>query len=255
MDLLEQAVALLRRTPLGVFFYYYLGAVPFWLGIMYFAADMSRSAFASERIGGSSLLVALLFIHMKCWHAVFGSRLREMLMGETTAWNWGRVLRLVTTQAIWQPTGLIVRPCAYVATLPTVWVSAFYQNLTILGDGREEEGRSPAQRAWRQAALWPWQAHSIFGALLMFGTIVWINALFVIGLLPQLLKMLLGWETMASRSPEAWVLNTTFHTVVIAITFMCLDPLWKAIFALRCFYGESVRSGADLQVQLKGVGT
>jgi hypothetical protein len=254
MDLLEQAFAVLRRTPLSAFFYYYLGAVPFWLAVMYFAADMSRSAFAGERIGGSSLLVAVLFIHMKCWHAVFAGHLRTMLMGGEMRWDWARVLRLVATQAIWQPTGLIVRPCAYLATLPTVWVSAFYQNLTVLGDGADDE-RSPAARAWAQAKLWPWQAHSIFGALAMFGVFVWLNTFAVLAFLPQLLKMLAGWETMASRSPGAWVMNTTFQTVVIAVTFMCLDPVWKAVFALRCFYGESVRSGADLQVQLKGVGT
>jgi hypothetical protein len=76
----------------------------------------------------------------------------------------------------------------------------------------------------------------------------------VLAVLPGLLKMLLGWETMASRSTGAWISNSTFQTVVLALTFLCLDPLWKAVFALRCFYGESVRSGADLQVQLKGAG-
>ena len=55
IDLLEQAVALLRRTPLSIIFFYYLGAVPFWLAILYFAADMSRNAFAGERIAGPKI--------------------------------------------------------------------------------------------------------------------------------------------------------------------------------------------------------
>lgn len=252
MDVLEQAVALLRRTPASALLLYYIGAVPFWLGVMYFVADASRSAFAGERLAGSSLVVALLFLHMKCWHAVFGSRLRTLLIGEAEPWTPGRVLRLAATQAAWQPSGLILRPLAYLATLPTVWVSSFYQNLTLLGDGRiEAEGDSPLKRALAQSARWPLQAHGIYGAMLLFGLFVWLNVTIVLGMLPSLMKTLLAWETMASRNSFWWA-NSTFFAVTFALTFLLLDPLWKAIFALRCFYGESIRSGADLQTQLKG---
>jgi hypothetical protein len=252
-DVTEEAIALLRRTPAVALLYYYIGAVPYWLGVMYFVADMSRSAFAGERLVTSSLVMALLFLHMKCWHAVFGARLRALLIGRREPWTLGRMLRLIATQAAWQPSGLIVRPIAYVATIPTVWVSAFYQNLTLLGDGRvEAEGESAAGRAWAQAALWPLQAHGIYAAMLLFGFFVWLNVTIVLGILPGLLKMLFAWETMASRS-DSWWANSTFFAVTFALTFLLLDPLWKCVFALRCFYGESIRSGADLQVLLKEV--
>lgn len=252
-DITEEAVALLRRTPAVALLFYYIGAVPYWLGVMYFVADASRSAFAGERLASSSLIMALLFLHMKCWHAVFGDRLRALLIGRNEPWTIGRVLRLVATQAAWQPSGLIVRPIAYIATLPTVWVSAFYQSLTLLGDGRvEAEGESAAGRAWAQATLWPMQAHGIYGAMLLFGFFVWVNVTIVLAMLPQLLKMLFAWETMASRS-QYWWTNSTFFAVTFALTMLLLDPVWKCIFALRCFYGESIRSGADLQVLLKGV--
>jgi hypothetical protein len=252
-DLAEEAIALLRRTPAMALLFYYLGAVPYWLGVMYFVADASRSAFAGERLASSSLIMALLFLHMKCWHAVFGDRLRAVLIGRGEPWTIGRVLRLIATQAAWQPSGLIVRPIAYVATLPTVWASAFYQNLTLLGDGRvEAEGESATGRAWAQTMLWPMQAHGIYGAMLLFGFFVWVNVTVVLAMLPSLLKMLFAWETMASRN-QYWWTNSTFFAVTFALAFLLLDPLWKCIFALRCFYGESIRSGADLRVLLKGV--
>jgi hypothetical protein len=252
LELLEQAIALLRRTPASTLLTYYLGSVPFWLAVMYFVVDTSGSAFAGERLAASSLLVALLFIHMKCWHAVFGSRLREQLVGERQPWTWGRVGRLVATQAIWQPSGLLIRPMAYLATLPTAWASTFYQNLTLLGDGTLEQGASPARRAWSQTLLWPVQMHWLFAALILFGFFIWLNLSILLGSLPGLLKTFFGWDTMASRSPETWIGNSTFPAVILALGTMLIDPLWKAVFALRCFYGESVKTGADLQVQVKG---
>ena len=45
-DLLEEATHLLRTAPAATLAVYYLGAVPFVLGLLYFWADMSRSPFA-----------------------------------------------------------------------------------------------------------------------------------------------------------------------------------------------------------------
>ncbi len=251
IELLEQAVALLRRTPLSVLLLYYVGAAPFWLGLLYFFADTSESAFAGERLSAAALGLALLFIHMKCWHAVFASRLRELLLGAGEPWSWRRVWRLVATQAAWQPSSLIVRPLAYAATLPAVWVCAFYQSLTVLGDGRDDDPKSPVRRALDQAGLWPVQAHWLCSWLLVFGFFAWLNVAIFLASMPSLLKTLFGLETMASRSASVWLLNSTFPTVTIALTFLCVDPIWKAVFVLRCFYGDSVQSGADLRVQLR----
>ena len=49
------------------------------------------------------------------------------------------------------------------------------------------------------------------------------------------------------------LLNPTFFAATFAALYLCLDPLRKAINVLRCFYGSSLRSGEDLQVQLKAV--
>ena len=36
-----------------------------------------------------------------------------------------------------------------------------------------------------------------------------------------------------------------------ALTYLCLDPLIKAAYLLRCFYGESLHTGEDLRAALK----
>src|SRR5207302_1722821 len=45
--------------------------------------------------------------------------------------------------------------------------------------------------------------------------------------------------------------NSTFFAAMFGLTYLCADPLLKAIYTLRCFYGESLRSGEDLKAELK----
>jgi hypothetical protein len=69
-------------------------------------------------------------------------------------------------------------------------------------------------------------------------------------MIPSLLKMLVGIETAFSRSPLAMV-NTTFFGIIVGVTYLCADPILKIIYVLRCFYGESLRSGEDIRAGLK----
>jgi len=252
-QILEESVAMLRRTPFWVLVIYYLGALPFWLAVLYFLSDMSRNAYAAERLASASLVVGGLFIWMKCWHCVFTDHLRVSLLLEAgEPWTAERVFRMILAQCAIQPWGLIVRPVALLITLPFVWISSFYQNATIFGNGRSLDGESVAARAWKRACLWPRQAHLIVLMLSIFGFFIWLNVVCMIFAVPALLKGLFGIETMLSRNPGA-LLNTTFFTATYALTLLCLDPLWKAGYVLRCFYGDSLETGDDLRLRLRSL--
>ena len=249
LDLIEEAVALLRRAPAEALFLYLLGAVPFWLGLLYFLSDMSRNAYAAFHIAESSLAVALLYLWMKCWQTVFCRRLRTILAERPDEpWTAGRITRMVLAQAAWHPLGFLFRPVAAVITVPYGWVVFFFQNLTVLGDGSVEG--SLGARAWAQARLWPRQAHAALGVLWIFGFFVWINVVAVLGLAPFFLKMFFAIETAFSRSVDAYF-NTTFVTASLALAALAVDPLWKAVFVLRCFRGSALRTGEDLAVELQ----
>jgi len=69
-------------------------------------------------------------------------------------------------------------------------------------------------------------------------------------LLPWLLKILFDVETLFSIS-KTHLMNNTFFAVVCSLTYLCLDPLMKASYCLRCFYGESLQTGEDLKVELR----
>ncbi len=252
-ELIEESIALLRRTPVGALIAYYVGAVPFWLSLLYFISDMSRGGYAAERLLPGSLAVGALFLWMKCWHCVFTSRLRAaLLLRSEKPWNAPRIARMAVTQTSIHSWGLIVRYIASVIVFPMVWVSSFYHSATVLGDGVESEGSSTTSRAWQQARLWPKQAHGLALWLGLLWIFVFADILVTLFRVPGLLKTLFGVETVMSRDLMA-SFNSTTLSAGFALTVMCLDPLWKAAYVLRCFYGESLRTGEDLRLQLRGI--
>jgi hypothetical protein len=250
LELIEEAVHLLRLAPAGVLATYYVGALPFVLGLLYFWADMSRGAFAWRHCAQASLGVAILYIWMKCWQAVFARQLYARLTGETAdRWNAARVGRLLTTQALIQPTSFFTLPVAALIALPFGWTYAFYHNLSLYGDS---DPGPAARQAGRQASLWSGQNHVLMLVLWLFGFYVFANLLVAVAMVPSLLKMLFGVESAASMNP--WALaNTTVFAAVCCLAYLFLNPLIKAAYVLRCFYGESIHSGADLKAELKSL--
>lgn len=253
LELVEAAVHLLRTAPAGVLLSYYAGSIPGVLGLLYFWADMSRGAFARERLIEASLTAALLYLWMKCWHAVFASKLRAHLLLEREApWTFTRVARLALVQTAVQPTGLFARLIAAQILIPYVWTYSFYQNVGVLGDGTRASLGEVVREAAKQAGLWPRQAHAALLCLFAFAVFVWLDVAFLAGLLPQMLKTFFGIETAFSRHLWAMV-NTTTFAATLAGTYLCFDPIRKTVFVLRCFHGASLQSGEDLRVELKSL--
>ena len=252
-DLIEEATHRLRTVPIGTLAVYYLGAIPFVLGLLYFWADMSRSPFAGQHLIDSALGMAGLFLWMKFWQVIFARRLRAHVAAEPaphwTVRRWGRVF---LTQAFVQPSSLFVIPLSLVPALPFAWVYAFYQNVTALDDGGPAGVLPLLKKSWKQAVLWPRQNHIILAMMTAFGFYVFLNWVVTGLMLPHLIKMLFGIESVFTRSTFS-VLNTTFFAGMLGLTYLCVDPILKTVYVLRCFYGESLESGEDLRAELNSV--
>jgi hypothetical protein len=120
----------------------------------------------------------------------------------------------------------------------------------VQGDGQHETFRAAWQDARRQATLWPRQNHLVLLILSGFGLFLFLNVLTGVWILPQLMKTLFGWETSLTMSLFS-MFNTTYLAIACGLSYLCLDPIVKAVYLMRCFYGESLKSGEDLKVQLK----
>ncbi|MGD8881354.1 MAG: hypothetical protein PVI82_05675 [Desulfobacterales bacterium] len=251
--LLEEAVHLLRKAPMFLLFSYYIGTLPFILGLFYFWADMSRSADAQSYHAVASLGVALLYIWMKCWHVVFAARVKMNISGQPLPqWSFQRLLSLVSTQTLIHATAFFILPLAALLAIPFGWCYAFYQNITAEGITELSDLKALCKKAWFQARLWPRQNHMLLSIFFMFGIIVFLNIASAIYILPHLLKKYLGIESMFTLS-GAHVINTTFWVVTIGISYLCMNPLVKTVYVLRCFYGGALKSGDDLKTELKGL--
>src|SRR6267142_5270208 len=250
-ELIEEAVHLLRQSPAGVLATYYLGALPFVLALLFFWADMSRDAFAPRMLVGGALGLAVLFVWMKAWQAVFARQLRALASNRPVpSMTLRRWMRILFTQSVLQPFGLFLLPLALLVFLPFGWAYAFFQNVTALDEGEEPGIGVLMNKARRQATLWPRQNHVAMLIMAGFAFFVFVNWCSVGLAIPALLKTLFGVESMFTRG-SLTLLNTTFFAINFWLTYLCVDPILKAVYVLRCFYGESQESGEDLKAGIR----
>jgi hypothetical protein len=238
IDVLEEAVNLLRGASLDTALTYLIGAAPLTLAFLFFLADMSRSAYASDHLPWASLALALLYVWKISWQAMFMAKLYRQVSPSESRRN--HPFQAVVMQATFQPIGLIL-------PLPFPWVAAFFRNIALYAG----LGRPDAFAAARQQSVYAtrqnWAVLSIvsLGSLLLFA-----NILMTIFLLPQLGRSLLGIEGDLARLGFG-IANLTTLGVAAALTWLAVDPLLDAAYVLRCFYGESRVTGADLRAALK----
>jgi hypothetical protein len=134
--------------------------------------------------------------------------------------------------------------------IPFAWIYAFFQNVTASAGGDDESASKLFKKSWKHASLWPLQNFLALAIMLAFALYVFLNWATACLMLPGLIKMFFGVESDFSKSPYA-MLNTTFFAGMFGLTYLCVDPILKTIYALRCFYGESLQSGEDLKAELK----
>lgn len=251
-EIIEEALLLLKRIGLGAYGLYGAGTFAFlWAGLFFFA-HMSRNAHAPSRLSEYSFLLALAFVAMKATHAFFFSRLMEALEGDASGpVPWRVALRTTLAQALLQPLGLFLIPVALLLAIPFPWVCAFFQGAQWIVPG--ETNREWLSRAYRLTLVWPGQLLFINLFLSIAGLCLFLNIAVALFAVPHLLKSLLGIDSVFTRSQHAY-LNTTFFMVVLALSWAALDPVVKAIYALRCFRGGSIRTGRDLRLALRRAG-
>jgi len=249
--MIEEAVHILRAAPAALLSVYYIGSVPFILGLLYFWADMSRSAKAYEYSAMAALGLSFLFVWMKFWQTAFMFQIRAQFFDEIAPpWSLQRVASIAATQSLIQATRFLVLPLASLVVIPFGFCYAFYQNAAAHDDTQGQAVGSTCQWAWRQARLWPRQNHLLIGIYWLFGFVIFINVSIAAILIPQLVKTLFGVDSAFSFSGIYMLLNTTFWVVALGITYLLVDPLIKATYVLRCHYGSALKSGEDLKTEL-----
>ncbi len=246
LELVEEAVHLLRRAPAATLALYYAGSVPFVLGLLFYWAHTTWFRPRGDAVAWGALGVVVLYVAMKVMHAEFCARLMALRLGaQPPAWSWARLGRLALAQTRVQPWALLANLIAVNLLVPFGWTFAYAQTLSVLGDDERLH-----ETAVVQAKLWPGQNHQALLVLSIVALFAWFNLAEAFATLPWLANRLLGIENIFGFS-GAWFLNTTFLASVTALTWLALDPLAKAFYTLRVFHGRARRTGHDVRVELQ----
>jgi len=251
VELFEEAVHLLRNAPAAVLASYYAGALPFVLGLIVFWADMTQNAIAWEHCLPGSLAVALLYCWMIYGQTVFVRGLQAELSGTPGEPRFsGTTQRFAFVQMTLQSSKFFVLPAAALMILPYAGAYSFYQNLMAASDGEPATPGAAIRDARKHSNFWQSQNWAILAILVFVNLVVFLNIGTAILLLPALLKVLLGIDTVFSRSGASAV-NTTFFAVTAGLTYLVANPVAKAVYLLRYFYAESRETGDDLRAECK----
>ncbi|MCE5277951.1 MAG: hypothetical protein ABFD92_00870 [Planctomycetaceae bacterium] len=282
LQMVEESIHLLRVASPATLGRYYAGALPFIAALLYFWSDMLYANSAAQRCTPMALGLALLYLWMKLWQGAFCRRLMVAVhnggqspaapQGAPAAFNFRAAARTAVLHAIVQPLQLllpaiplmmiagennvtaafvmlVVLPWSVAAWGLLAWLYAYCQNLLALA-GAGQSAAAVLRQAWR-AVFFSFSTHAATLLILSLMTcVVFINVCITLAMLPYLLRMLTGWETSLTLSVGS-LLNTTFFAIAAALTFLCVDPLVKALYVLRCFYGQARFTGQDLLAQVR----
>ena len=254
IDLLEEAVHTLRAAPLSTILAHWIGSVPFVLGLLVFWNDMAQPRTSDAACAFEALALALLLVWMNCWRAVFAGRLDRQLGGRPELpWTRRRLWRLVSSQAFFGGTKPVAMALAVGLILPLPWMAAFYRTTAAFADREDMDLSQLAAQARKLAGFEQRQGWGILLLLTVLYLILLLNVLILLAVLPQLVRILTGYESVFSRGATYYVNNSLFWLAGMALAWMVFDPFTQAVYGLRSFRLESRGTGEDLRAALRMV--
>jgi len=245
---LEEACGLLRELSARSWSIWLAGALPYTFALIDFVLEMSRSAFAAERLVWKSFLLALLFGLKHTAQAVFTRDCLRLLRGELpSAPSFEALLRTFFVQLFWQPLRLPSLAAAGVVLFPVPAFAAFFRNI---GPAALDRERGFVRESWK-LGLGDARAHAV--SLLLF-TATWLllflNLAALWFVVPMLLKAFLGLQTDLGRLAFR-LLNASTFLVTLVVSWVLLEPAHNALAAVRAFYAQARSDGEDLRGALR----
>ena len=241
LDTLEEAFDLLQRAPAPVWLRYLGGAAPLIVGLLFVLNEFSGAnpaASPASPMPGSLVLVALLIWFYRC-RQMFAGHLRRIL--SLTEGSVGPAVSPAI--ACFEGTRLLAIPLAALSILPLAWAVAFYRSLTLFA-AEGLSARDATAKAWRAGLAWQRENWLCLAILNLLGLAVLVDVALTVVIAPTLVKIFTGYESVITQRGIDFPL-------ILALTWLCFDPLLQAVYTVRAFKWEGLRTGEDLLVRLK----
>jgi hypothetical protein len=250
IDLLEEAIHLLRRTSAIMYAYYILGVTPFALLFFQLLADASYHRYLAEHLGDSVIRLALAYSWMKGFQALACQRLLASYSGEPVPRRGPlELLRLWSAQCAIQPWGILIKPMAFIALVPSPFVDAFFQTASIVMTGNRGDFMRCVQLSTGKIG----PGLILNGIIFTFRIVMFACVYSTLATLPFLCKMLFGVETLLTHNFQ-WLLSVPFLIGTGFVSYFIIDLLLKSFYVIRLRRIECETSGKDLVYRLAELG-
>lgn len=249
VDAVSAAFGALRDLPAPAWLWWSSGAVPYAFALSWFVTEMGASAEAAEALPFRALLVASLYLWLGCAQVNFSSYVRASVSGGPPRLH--SLFDVLRTTALIHVSALLVLPAGLMSVLGAPATFAFYQSASWYS-GAEVTAKGVFGYALAAAGREPRTSAGILLMVILLAAVVFLNVFVLLFGGPFVLRTLTGQETAFTRNPPG-MLNLATFSSALAISWLCLDPLIKTIFALRCFERDSIHSGADLRAALRRI--
>jgi hypothetical protein len=252
ISLLEEAVHVLRRASPTTLVCHLMGSAPLALALLLFWNDVNNPRTSDTTLARDSLVLALLLAWMNCWRAVFAGRLyRQIAAVADTPWTWPRAWNLLAGQSFLGASKLVVLPLAALSVFGFAWTVAFYRSAAALAGRGDLDAVQLFPRARHLAGLDRRQSWLVLPVIGLLGALFTANVGLTLALLPQIIRMLTGYESQFSRSGPYYIFTPLFLWATLAVSWMLFDPFTQAVYCVRSFHGESTTTGEDVRAGLR----
>lgn len=250
IDLLEEAIHLLRRTSAITYAYYIVGVTPFAILLFQLLGDASYHRYLSEHLGESVIRLALSYGWMKGFQALACQRLLASYSGEPVRRRGPfALLQLWAAQCAIQPWGILAKTMAFLIVVPSPFVDAFFHTASIVITGNRGDFLRCVQLS--KGPIGPGLV--LNGIIFAFRLVIFTCVYSTLAALPFLGKMLFGIETLLTHNFH-WLVSIPFVAGTGFVSYLLIDLLLKSFYVIRLRRIECETSGKDLIHRLAGLG-
>ncbi len=243
--LLDSAFDLLRAASAPAWLVWAAGSLPFGLAAIGFVSEMTSSANAAELLPAHAFALALLFLWMTASQALFSRRLWPVLTHATPT----RSRPALATQTLIGSTALLMLPLSALSILGLPWAATFYYSASAYPGSTEDADGGIFRYASRQASTWAFSSVLDLAVTSLLGVVVFVNVLVLLIAGPMIFRMITGEETVFTTNSNGLFTSTLFAAAVV-ITWLAMDPVLRALYVIRCFRVDAIRTGVDLKASL-----